>query len=761
VWVLLTTLVSFAGSAVRAGAQEPDGTSADPADTELVCEGVESGEGGAEVGSTLQAGPIEVTVTKTRFESTIDDFWDEGYLVADFTLTNTGDEHVEYSGYHDWSLLDLQPGGISPSVLDSTAANSDALLEPGDRLDGHITFPVGFAGGDLRIRFERDGFWGSDDQAFWALDLEPQQADPGTVTDTYLPTVAPGVEHIADYDVAIVVNDDGSTSFTETIIYDFGTYQRHGIYRDLTLRQHCNDRYDRVYPLHDVTVESETAPDQYKIEDLPDGKRIKIGDPDSTITGEHTYVVRYTLDGTLNGFPDHDELYWNVIGDGWTVQINDIDVAVQTPGDVTRVACYAGETGSRAACAKAGIGPRGGAVFEQPYLYGLQGLSVVVAFPPGLVPEPAAVLDERWALDRAFSLTPLTVGGAAALMVMCLGGWGMLTFAVGRDRQAVGSPTDVAFATDPTGGTPVPLFDDAVTPVEFVPPDNIRPAQLALLLHEKVGANDISATIVDLAVRGYLRIDENGKDYRLVRLRPDATGLLDYEAKLFDALVPPHLPYKDLSDHEDTFATTFNAVISDVYDDGMGRSWYRRRPDHARTAWRSFGCLGFLVACGLLAVAVVFTHEALLAVPLVVGSLLLFFSAGKMPARTPVGTGLTRRAQGFEIFLRDSEAPRARWAEQRNIFSEYLPYAIALGCADRWAKTFEPLGTEATAGAHWYVGSHPFSTSDFATSSSAFASEARSTLTSTPASSGSSGFSGGGGGGFSGGGGGGGGGGSW
>jgi len=347
-WVLLATLLGLAGAASGASAQEPQGASSDPADPELVCEGVESGEGGAEVGTTLQAGPIEVTVTDTRFESTIDDFWDEGYLIADFSLTNTGDEPYDYSGYHDWSLLDLQPGGISPSVLDSTAANSDVLVNPGDTLEGHISFPVGFAGGDVRIRFERDGFWGSDDQAFWAVDLEPQEGAPGTVTDTYLPTVMAGVEHIADYDIDIVVNDDGSTTFTETIAYDFGSNQRHGIYRDLTLRQYCNDRYDRVYPLHDVTVESETAPDQFQIEDLPNGKRIKIGDPDSTITGEHTYVVRYTLDGTLNGFPDHDELYWNVIGDGRTVQIDDIDVTVQTPGDVTRVACYAGETGSRA-----------------------------------------------------------------------------------------------------------------------------------------------------------------------------------------------------------------------------------------------------------------------------------------------------------------------------------------------------------------------------------------------------------------------------
>ncbi len=109
--------------------------------------------------------------------------------------------------------------------------------------------------------------------------------------------------------------------------------------------------------------------------------------------------------------------------------------------------------------------------------------------------------------------------------------------------------------------------------------------------------------------------------------------------------------------------------------------------------------------------------------------------------------------------MRDSEGTRARWAEQRNIFSEYLPYAVVLGIATKWAKTFEPLGAEAMTGTTaWYIGREPFSADRFGHATENFASAASSTLSSVPqSSSGSSGFSGG----SSGGGGGGGGGGSW
>jgi uncharacterized membrane protein len=146
-------------------------------------------------------------------------------------------------------------------------------------------------------------------------------------------------------------------------------------------------------------------------------------------------------------------------------------------------------------------------------------------------------------------------------------------------------------------------------------------------------------------------------------------------------------------------------------------------------------------------------------VPIVIGGLLITLFARRFPRRTPAGTGLRRRIGGFEIFMRDSEAPRARWAEQRNIFSEYLPYAIVLSMATKWARTFEPLGAEAVAGAGvWYVGSGPFSADRFGHATDSFASAASSTLSSVPqSSSGSSGFSGG----SAGGGGGGGGGGSW
>ena len=133
-----------------------------------------------------------------------------------------------------------------------------------------------------------------------------------------------------------------------------------------------------------------------------------------------------------------------------------------------------------------------------------------------------------------------------------------------------------------------------------------------------------------------------------------------------------------------------------------------------------------------------------------------------MPRRTAKGHGLLQRTMGFRRFIDESEVHRARFAEQQNLFSEYLPYAVVFGVATKWAETFAGLNNGQLPQPDWYVGSGPFTPRTFAYSMNSFASATASTLTSVPPSTtGSSGGSGFGGGGFSGGGGGGGGGGSW
>ncbi|HEU4528854.1 MAG TPA: DUF2207 domain-containing protein [Actinomycetota bacterium] len=566
------------------------------------------------------------------------------------------------------------------------------------------------------------------------------------------------------YDVDITIEPSGSIVVTETIVQDFGSTERHGIERFVPERLRYDDTYDRVYPIDVVSVETTAnTPDDLLVEHSGGSLRIRIGDPDRTITGPHTYTITYRVEGAMNGFSTHDELYWNAIGTEWQQAIDRADVRVSGPARVTRVACYAGLAGSTAGCERAEI-EDGAAVFSHRTLPAFNGMSVAVALPPGTVASTAPILVERWSLDRAFERTPLTIGGSAALTAAVLGGVGVLAWRRGRDRRYQGSQVDQVMGNAGGPEQSVPLFERGDAPVEFAPPEDLRPGQIGTLIDERANTLDVTATIVDLATRHYLVIEEIEKrgwfgkaDWKLIRQPAPGDELLTYERMLLDRLFGLGDEVK-LSELKNTFASKLKEVEESLYADALRRKWFLRRPDRVRAAWVGVGLAALVVAGGLAFVLVRWTHAALLSIPLVVGAIALLAVARWMPRRTARGTALARRIAGFRRVIETAETHMSRWAEEENVFTRYLPYAIVFGLTEKWAEAFEGLASAPTTDTSWYVSSRPFVYSSFGDRMDGFAVTTTGMIASTPAGSGGSGL---GGGGFSGGGGGGGGGGSW
>jgi hypothetical protein len=578
---------------------------------------------------------------------------------------------------------------------------------------------------------------------------------------------AQGGERIERYEVAATVTDEGHVDVVETITYDFGGAERHGIERFVPVRERWDGTYDRIVVLEDIDVRAGPGtPAQWERE--PDGalERIRIGDPDRTITGTHTYELSYRLRGALNGFEDHVELYWDAVGHEWSAPVAEATVRVDTPAEPERVLCLAGPERSTLPC-DTSEADAGGASFAATHLAPGEGVTVVVAMPTGAVPEPSPILDERWDPATAFAVTPATASAAGALLVGGLGGAGLLVWRNGRDRRWVGSPVDVVFGNDDGAAERVPLRERTETPVEYVPPDGIRPGQVGTLVDEVAHPLDVTATIVDLAVRGWLRIEEvdaeGGRptDWRLERLR-SGDGLLAYERLLFDGLFDDDHPDEvRVGQLEHRFAERLGRVQDALYDDVSSQGWFHTRPDRERGRWLAIGLVVAALGVVLTVAAAAWTRFGLVPLPVVAVGVVLAALSGRMPHRTPAGTGMLRRVQGFRRFIVESEAERARFAEQAQLFTEYLPYAVVFGVTERWARTFAGLGVALPA-PDWYVGSYPgaFDALLLARALDGFAVTTSGTITSVAAataSSGASGFSGG----FSGGGIGGGGGGSW
>jgi uncharacterized protein (TIGR04222 family) len=570
-------------------------------------------------------------------------------------------------------------------------------------------------------------------------------------------------EVIHDYTVEIQILSDRHLKITETIDYDFGSTRHHGIFRTIPTRFPYDEVNDRIYPIDDVSAQSD-APDDVDVSEEGSFTKIRVGDPDVEISGRHTYTLTYRVEGALNSFPDHDELYWNAIGDEWQAPIERARVTVTAPGSIQRVTCFQGYQGSTEPCARSDARGETATFAPGRPLDPFEGMTVVVAIPKGAVAEPVPVLDERWSAERAFSLNAGTATAVAVLLAVLGGTLFRLWSREGRDRRFLGSPIDQVMGTTSGEDEAVPLGEgDFEAPVEFAPPENVRPGQIGTLLDERANVIDVTATIVDLAGRGFLLIQEiprhglfSKADWNLIRLDKDETELLAYEKKLLDALFRDGSEVK-VSELKTTFAERLHAVEQSLYQDAMREKWFRARPDHVRTRWAGRGVLLTVLGGGLTFVLARWTHWGLVGIPVILGGVALALMARWMPARTAKGTAMLRRIRGFRTVIATAETHMSRWAEEENVFTRYLPYAIVFGLTKKWAKAFEDLGL-APDTSSWYVGPHPFTALAFADSIDGFAVTTGGTLASTPASSGSSGF---GGGGFSGGGGGGGGGGSW
>jgi uncharacterized membrane protein YgcG len=596
-----------------------------------------------------------------------------------------------------------------------------------------------------------------------------------------------GVERITSYDASIAVQRDGSILVTEQIVYDFGGDQRHGIIRDIPVRSRYNDSSDRIYLVDVRSVQSPDAPSQYTVHNSGSAVSIRIGDPGQTVGGEHTYILTYLVRGSLNGFADHDELYWNAIGNQWDVPIDRATVRVSAPAAVTRAACFSGPSGSASSCQQAAI-TDGVARFTQGFLGPREGLTVVAAIPKGVVASTGPVLRERWSLQRAFAVTPLS-GGVSGGLLAGLAILAALVMLRGRDRQYSRSAAHVVGGRAVQADEAVPLARGEPA-MQSAPPAGVRPGQAGTLLDGAANPRDVTGTIVDLAVRGYLRIEDDPPDpavpdWRLVQLSKTG-GLLDYEQILLDGLFEGATtgsspPSARLSDLGAAFPATLKRAQDALYADAAARGWFTARPDRVRRRWLITGCAVFAAGAVAIVVMAASSHLGLIPVPVALAGLALAGCARWMPVRTAKGTDLARRLLGFRRYLTTAAAGQTRPGGQPDPLGESVPYAIVFACTEQWAEVTASLA-DAAAAPSWYRSSGPYQPGDlsslsrsshffspmhqFATTTNTWmashAAPARRGFTAFVSSgSGFSGGGGGGGGGFSGGGGGGGGGGSW
>ncbi len=507
------------------------------------------------------------------------------------------------------------------------------------------------------------------------------------------------------WDSTYTLHADGSVDVRTEIDFDFGEEPGHGVVFTLPAAQPIEGGYERLWKITDIAAESPSgAPDDLDTENQGNGLVLRIGDEDvDDVSGVQTYVIYYSVAQVMNattadegtGQAEGDEFYWNAIGSGWQTPIRDVTITVESPVAAIDARCFAGPKGSRDGCDVAG-GPGQSVTYEAPSLSAEEPLTVAALYPSGsfdTTPNTRIAND----IERAFAITPATVGISVATLVAGLGALVLYFRRLGVDRQYAGltpglEPLDGAEAAT------VGARSDTPVAVQFEPPRGLRPGQLGTLLDEKADVRDVTATIVDQAVRGYLRIDpvgggEEPEDYTLVKLRESDDRMPAYGRTLFDAIFDEREDVS-LTDLKATFAADLAKVQKELYADVTERGWFHRNPQTARIAWAGIAT-GLLVVGGAMTLVLAATSRwALVGLPLVIVGIVMLVLTGKAPARTAEGTRVLAQTKGFMLFLETADAHRLRFEEKRDVFSEFLPYAIAFGIADTWAEKFAAIARE-------------------------------------------------------------------
>ncbi len=557
-----------------------------------------------------------------------------------------------------------------------------------------------------------------------------------------------GAYTIRSFDADLTIEAHSDLLVEERLEVEFSE-ARHGIFRTIPVRY--SDPKGYAYSL-DVRLLSVTDHEgrAFDTQVSHEGRyvKIRIGDPDRTVIGLVRYVIRYRVRDALSRFAEHDELYWNATGNEWNAGIDRSSATVRLPASVAasevQAAGYTGAFGATGRDVDVTHGEPGVIHFVTTRPLGrLEGLTVAVGFPQGVVTFPTATeLAVRRTADNMVLLLPLA--------------W--FAFVYRRYRRD---------GRDPDGGAPVTVM--------YEPPQGLTPGGIGTLIDERVDMVDITATVVDLAVRRYLtiRTEEQERLFGLmtheetifVRESPAPQGTLaPHEERVMTALFERG-DEVSASDLANKFYRHIPAITTGLYSRLVTNGYFDASPQTVRHRWvgRGFAAAGATALVGFAwmafrevpAPAVVLVPMAAAVLTLMV--FLAFVTA--MPRRTTKGARARQWALGFQEFATRVEADRLERSasEPRAEFEALLPYAMALGVADDWAKKFDDIYLDQPPA--WYVGhltSQGFSTPAFERSLSTAMSKAGQNMVASPRSS-----SGSGGGGSSGGGGGGGGGGSW
>jgi uncharacterized membrane protein YgcG len=467
-------------------------------------------------------------------------------------------------------------------------------------------------------------------------------------------------ERILSYHSEIRIEPDASMLVTETIrVRAEGKSIRRGIFREFPTRY--RDRLGNAYRVDfevlGLTRDGQVEP--WAAFKRANGVRVDFGDDTFlSVPAEYEYALRYRTTRQLGYFETHDELYWNVTGNGWEFAIDSASATVTLPVTVAAsnlaMEGYTGTTGAQDQDYSTELADSQGTIRSTAPLGVGEGLTLVLSWPKGLVHEPDGVERFGWLLadNVGLLLAVLALAGSALYLAWA---WNR----VGRD---------------PTPGVVFPHYE---------PPADISPATARFVSGMRYDNKALTAALVDLAVKGHVHISQQGSKYVLHKRSSEQAPMPDEQALLAHLFKRGGIVELDKRNHAVIGAARSHHAVA-LSKSSIGT--------HFHTNFRYL--IPSLLATALLFLLALLNNAMVpMAVVVFILTVLLHPLFGYlMKAPTPAGRKLLDKLEGFKLYLNVAEKEELNLRNPPQLtpelFERYLPYALALGVEQHWSERF-------------------------------------------------------------------------
>jgi hypothetical protein len=498
---------------------------------------------------------------------------------------------------------------------------------------------------------------------------------------------------VTSFDSQVRVERDGLLRVSETwkLSNVSGTFTRFIVTRD-----HLPDDVDHLQEIGDLNVKAGGQDKQTDVKTDGDVTSVAIADVSGTTQLDFTYTVKGAVAKTLNG----TEVRFAPLT-GINLPVTQANILFSTP-EVSHVSCFAGAIDSNTPCTLAQIGETSGPTFQQQSLPPGNTVRMVIGFPEGEI-AANSIVEYRKTFKRAFSTD--TAQLLTALAILLLGVIALLVLYRLRGRDRV----------DPRRVVPASLFSLGTdTRIDFSPPSDLRPGEVGTLIDERIDPVDVTATIIDLAVRGHITIIE--LEHETEYARPD------WELRRVS-----NAPSEELQRYENVliraiFGDSDSVLVSELgrqvranlaqvqdalYDGVVKRGWFNERPDRTRSLWATIGIITTVLGIALTVVLALLSTWGLVGLAVTLVGIGLIVVGRYMPAKAPAAgrvLGQVAAIRGELLEMDVSELPVDQHAE---LCSRALPYAVVLGGSERWIDALvatDSTPDEEDEGFTWYRG---------------------------------------------------------